>query len=88
MNLDTLNSGELLQEIMELARAQGVTSQDMWNSLCDEVIESHEQLGEMDDDEDSSTLRQNLYMGWTEYELLSGEESLDAIGEDPDAPRG
>ncbi len=88
MNLDTLNSGELLQEIMELARAQGVTSQDMWNGLCDEVIESHEQLGELDDDADNSTLRETLYMGWTEYELLSAEESLDAIGEDPDAPRG
>lgn len=88
MNLDTLNRGELLQEIAELARAQGVTSQDMWNQLCDEVIESHLDLGEMDDDADNETLRQALYLGWTEYELLAGEESLDAISEDPEAPRG
>ncbi|MCC7357512.1 hypothetical protein IT408_03330 [Candidatus Uhrbacteria bacterium] len=88
MNLDTLNSGELLQEIMELARVQGVTSQEMWNNLCNEVLESHEQLGELGDEENTSILRQTLYMGWMEYELLAGEESLDSIDEDPRSPRG
>lgn len=86
MNLDTLNRGELLQEITELAREQGVTSQETWNELCDEVLESHVGLGEMDDDQENETLKQTLYMGWKEYEFLSGEESLDAINEDPEAP--
>ena len=69
------------------AREQGVSTQEMWNELCDEVIESHLDLGKMDDDQVNETLKQALYLAWLEYIALAGEESDRAISEDPEAPR-
>ncbi|HWQ99657.1 MAG TPA: hypothetical protein VN397_02295 [Candidatus Methylomirabilis sp.] len=85
-NLDTLNRGELYNEIAELARDGGVTSQDDWNELCDETIESHLDIGEMDPDQDVEGLRQALHMAWDEYRIESAPESDAAVGEDPGAP--
>lgn len=86
MNLDTLNRGELLEEIAELARAEGVTDQAGWNALVDEVLESHEDIGEMNDDQDIEGVRQALHAAWTEYARESGPESISAIAEDPESP--
>jgi hypothetical protein len=86
MNMDTLNRGELLEEIMELARERGVASEGEWKEIVDETLESHQSLGEMDDDQDSSGLAEALYGEWGLYQRTSGEESAGAIGEDPEAP--
>jgi len=86
MNLDTLNQGELFTEIAELARAEGVADQASWNMLVDQVLESHESMGEMNDDQDIQGQRQALHAMWSEYFRESGEESLRATSEDPDAP--
>ncbi|OGL73313.1 hypothetical protein A3E39_01065 [Candidatus Uhrbacteria bacterium RIFCSPHIGHO2_12_FULL_60_25] len=86
VNLDTLNRGELYNEIAELARSQGVANQDMWNQLCDEVIESHFSIGEMEQDQDFEGLRAALHAAWEEYRIESAPESDAAVAEDPDAP--
>lgn len=86
MNLDTLNHGELFTEIAELARAEGVTNQTGWNELVDEVLESHEDIGEMNADQDIEGFRQALHAAWSEYARESGPESTDASSEDPAAP--
>lgn len=88
MNLDTLNRGELFDEIAELARAQGVTDQASWNELVDEVLESHFSIGELNDDQDIEGMREILHLAWNEYQNESGPESGNAIAEDPEFPRG
>ena len=86
MNLDTLSNAELFTEISELAREQGVTSVSEWNELCDEVLESHQDMAELNADQDLEGKRQELHMMWEQYSELSGEESAGAIAEDPEAP--
>ena len=86
MNLDTLNLGELFTEISDLAREAGVTSQVDWNGLVDEVLESHSNIGETNDDQDLAGHTQALQMMWAEYQRESGPESMNAVGEDPRAP--
>jgi hypothetical protein len=86
MNLDTLTTAELYTEIADLARAQGIATQDMWNQLCDETLESHEDLAELNDDQDLEQKRLALHEMYEEYTNESGPESLNAISEDPEAP--
>lgn len=82
MNLDTLSRDELYNEIEDLARRQGVASQEMWNGLVDEVLESHLDIGELEKDQDIMGMRDDLYAGWETYQNESGEESQ-ALNEDP-----
>jgi hypothetical protein len=86
MNLDTLNRAELFDEIAELARAEGITDQMEWNELVDEVLDSHFNIGELNDDQDIEGVRQALHMAWSEYQGESGPESSSAIAEDPQYP--
>lgn len=86
MNLDTLNQGDLYTEIAELARTEGVSSQVDWNELVDEVVESHNDLGEMNDDQSQEALKEMLKMSWAQYQRESGPESGSAIAEDPRDP--
>ena len=86
MNLDTLSNAELFAEIADLAREQGVTSSADWNELCDEVLESHQDMAELNADQDLEGKRQNLHAMWEEYSEQSGPESANAISEDPEAP--
>ncbi len=85
-NLDTLTRSELYKEIADLARDEGITSQDDWNELADEVIESHLDLGELDPDQDVEGLRAALHASWDTYQSESAPESDSAVDEDPEAP--
>ena len=86
MNLDTLNQAELFTEISELAREAGISSQEDWNGLCDEVVESHMDIGELNDDQDIDGFLEVLHQKWAEYARESGPESQNAVAEDPNAP--
>ena len=85
-NLDTLSDGELYNEIAELARAQGVSTQADWANLVEEVIESHFDLAELNDDQDLEGKRKTLTDMWNTYQSTAGEETPSQIGEDPEAP--
>lgn len=86
MNLDTLNRNDLFVELTDLAREQGVTSQEEWKELVHEVIDAHTDLGELDKDQDLEGLATQLTDMWVEYTRESGPESTSAIDEDPEAP--
>lgn len=86
IHLDTLNRGELFNEISELARAQGVNSKDTWTQLVDEVLDSHLSDAELDPDSDLIGLKTALSDMWEVYESTAGEETSDAIAEDPEKP--
>jgi len=86
IHLDTLNRGELFNEISELARAQGVNTKDTWKQLVDEVLDSHLSDAELDPDGDLIGLKTALTDMWEVYESTAGEETLTQISEDPEAP--
>ena len=86
MNLDTLNQGELYTEIAELARVEGIANQVEWNELVDEVLESHEDLGELNDDQALAQLKEALKLSYSQYQRESGPESSSAVAEDPRDP--
>jgi polyhydroxyalkanoate synthesis regulator phasin len=86
MNLDTLNQGDLFTEIAELARVEGIANQAEWNELVDEVVESHADLGELNNDQALEQLREALKMSWSQYQRESGPETGSAIAEDPRSP--
>jgi hypothetical protein len=88
MNLDTLNRNDLFVEVSDLAREQGVTSQEEWKQVVDEVIDAHINLGELDKDQDLEGLKVQLGDMWPEYEREAAPESAAAIDEDPEAPKG
>lgn len=85
-NLDTLNRGELYNEIAELARANGVNGREGWSELVDEVLDSHLDLAELDPDNDLQGLKDVLVGMYEEYERTAGPMSDRAIDEDPEAP--
>jgi hypothetical protein len=86
MNLDTLNRAELFEEVTELAREQGITDQAEWNELCNEVVDSHFEIGELNDDQDLEGVKAALHLAWNEYQREAGPESANAIAEDPNFP--
>jgi hypothetical protein len=81
-----LNRAELYEEIAGLARDEGITDQAEWNELCDEVVDSHSEIGELSDDQNLEGLKEALHMAWAEYQRESGPESANAIAEDPTSP--
>ena len=85
MKLDTLSHAELFDEISDLAKEQGVTSQDMWNELVQEVLDSHLEMGELDKDMDLQNLRTVLSAMWEEYKREASAE-LDGMIEDKNNP--
>jgi hypothetical protein len=84
--LDTLNRGELFNEISDLAREQGVKTKNEWSELVDEVLDSHLEDAELDPDGDLEGLKTVLTDMWETYESTAGEESPSQIAEDPEAP--
>ena len=85
-NLDTLNRQELMDEISEIARTKGLSNKGDWDLLVDEVIESHLDIAELNDDQDLEGMKQILKDAWEEYVREAGPESANAIGEDPEKP--
>lgn len=86
MNLDTLNQSNLYTEIAELAREEGISNQTEWNELVDEVVESHEDIGELNADQPLEETKEMLKMSWSQYLRESGQESGSAVAEDPRDP--
>jgi hypothetical protein len=86
MEIESLTPEDLYNEIADLARTQGVSTRGDWNDLVDEVVESHLTLGELDPDQEIEGCKDGLYLRWETYKHLAGEETPDAVSEDPDFP--
>lgn len=82
MKLDTLSNAELFKEISELAREQGVATKEVWSELVSEAIDSHVQLGELNEDEDLENKVQVLSDMWEEYEREADLEMRGNIKEE------
>ncbi len=68
VELPNFNLEDLLGEVTERARENGVSSQEGWNELVEEILEEHINWGEMDIDDDITTIREALQEGWVKFE--------------------
>ncbi len=73
MEPTTLTVDDLYGEIADLARDQGVSTQEVWNDLVDEVVDGHTDLGEIDAEEDTEGMKRDLRAMWGEYKIESSD---------------
>jgi len=86
MNIEPLTSEDIYNEIADLARDQGIANQEDWDNLVNETVESHLTLGELNPDQGIEGMKDDLSLRWKTYKHLAGQETPDAISEDPDFP--
>ena len=55
-------------EIKERAEAEPVTEKEAWDSMVEEFINEKLEVGELDRDEDSQAMIEQLKVMWSEYE--------------------
>jgi|GEM_PF-1196832 hypothetical protein len=93
MAIKTLDVADLYNEISDLARDQGVNTKALWDELVDEVIEAHLDIGEIDLEQDTETMKETLDEQWTIYKeesAISGglpaidDEIVDSAHEEND----
>lgn len=58
----------LFEEIVARCRQHGVTSQEGYNQMAEDVIEEHRRVGEVHDDEGTEDLEEQLRGRWPEYQ--------------------
>jgi hypothetical protein len=75
MSLTTLTLADLYSEISDLARDQGINSKEQWDELVESVVEDHLDLGELDLEEDSEGIKDDLKAKWGTYKKESAEDS-------------
>lgn len=78
MSIKTLTVEQLYSEVADLARDQGIASKELWDELIDDVVEDHLDLGEIDLEEDSEGLKDDLRARWTAYKTETLADSEDA----------
>ena len=59
---------EAYNEIKERAEAAPVTDKEAWDSMVDDYITEKQQVGELDLDDDSQGMIEDLKAMWLEYE--------------------
>jgi hypothetical protein len=69
----TYNWEELYLETAERARAEGVASHDAWRTVVDVVLDSHEEFGEVDDEE-VENIKEALYGRYQDFQR--GQETM------------
>lgn len=74
MALTTLTLNELYEEISDLARDQGAADRVAWNELVGDVMEAHMAVGEIDLDEDTEGMKEELSAKWFQFKKEMAEE--------------
>lgn len=71
------NVEDLYDELCDRAAEAGVTTQEAWNELVEEILDEHLNWGELDVDDDVTGLREALQEKWTKFDekLESGQIS-------------
>lgn len=68
----TLDPQDLFAELIDLARAQGITEDEQWHELVDTLLEEKLQVGEADEDNPIPTLKTTLIARWSEAKEALG----------------
>ena len=70
------NVESLYEEVAERAREQGVASEDAWKELVEEILDERINWGEVDIDDDVTSMREALQEKWKQFEeSVSGKPS-------------
>lgn len=77
MLVNNFSRSDLKVELFDLAMTQGIATQEEWDDLVDEVVETHVDLGQLDKDQDTESTKEYLRTLWGEYKIQMS---------DPDAP--
>ena len=65
---------QLYREITKRAKANGVVDQEGWDGIVDEVVEQFRTDGEINDDEETQGMQEDLRARFAEYdEVIRGE---------------
>ena len=75
----TLAVDDIYNEMADLARDQGIATQETWNDLVSEVVDGHSDLGEIDAEEDTEGMKRELRAMWGEYKAESGVEAVEIL---------
>lgn len=59
---------DLYEEIVERVEEGGITDQEGWTETVEEVLEEHVNWGEMDIDDDLTSLKEALIARYTAYD--------------------
>lgn len=62
----------IFEEVVERGREQGVTSQEAYNDLVEEVIENHRGLAEIHDDSPTEDLEAQMRGRWMDFKEALG----------------
>lgn len=77
MKLPALTTEDLLLEVTDLARDQGIQNKEEWDSLVEEVISAHLDMGELHKDEELEEMKEVLKDRWSEYRSDAQPTSTD-----------
>ncbi len=67
MAITSFSRSDLKEEIFDLAQSKAVATQEEWDDLADEVVETHIDLGQIDKDQDTEGSKEYLRSLWNEY---------------------
>ena len=62
------NVQDLYSELVERASGQGVTTQAEWNELVEALLSEHADWGEVDIDDDITSMREALQARWEDFD--------------------
>lgn len=65
---------DLYADAVEAARAQGVTTQEGWNDIVEEVLDDRREFQEIHDDDDTDEMREALQGRWPDYAATLSSE--------------
>src|SRR3990167_4855461 len=82
MPLTTLTIDDLYNEVADLARDQGIKNKAGWTDLAETIIEDHMEMGEIDLDEDSEGMKEELRGRWLKFKATPSNDEEEEGGEE------
>lgn len=67
-----INLESLFDEIVDRGRGEGITNQEGFNELLEEILMGHLDVGELDDQNTTSDLTEQLRSRWPDYKEALG----------------
>lgn len=68
----TFDKTKLWNEIIERGRAEAVTTQESFDSLVDEILTEHLDVGEMSPDQNYDQILESFQGRWVEFQEQTG----------------
>lgn len=78
--ITSFGRADLKRELFDLAQTQTPDTQEVWNDLVDEIVEGHIDLGQLDKDQDTESMKAYLRTLWEAYK--EGATDPDGLIED------